>query len=185
MRPRPFSAPIRRASRFVLGTALAAALGACATTLALRGAHEGKRLISRVEGTVAGGIGKLTLDMENRGDQVIGLDLDGAILDDGKAGKHHPLGKLQRYQHEGQSVSERVPHGVVSVEPGAKERVPLDFDGLPADGTFTLEVPAVYRMDIEGQVPMKPLSLPLAADKGEATASAATPDGGFFDPFVE
>jgi hypothetical protein len=157
---------------------------ACASTLALRGERVGKRLDVHARAAVDRGTARLTVELENHGDQPIGVDVDSIILQDQKGATFLGLGQLQSFALPGETAraSQRVPHGATTVDPQATKSVSLDFEKLPTGATLTLVIPALYRLGIDGQVPMKAVEVPLQVDTSRASES---PDAGFFDPFVE
>jgi hypothetical protein len=167
------------------------ALAACAapvantapTPPALRGEHLGKRLEVRAQGQRDGDGGRFTVQLTNKGDQPIGFEVDTIAIQDDQGEPHLPLGKLQRFQGEAEAgpgtKAERVPWGPGSVEPGASQRLELEYERLPA-GSLSLVVSALYRLGIDGQVPMNAVTVPLSAP-----AAAPAAENRFFDPFVD
>lgn len=156
-------------------------VAACATTMAIRGEHNGKRLDLSAAATLEGNTARVSLDVNNHGDEPVGIDLDSVILQDQQGNTFLPLGRLQSFQHEGERLSHRVPNGAATVEPGTHQTEALEFEKLPAGRSFTLVVPALYRLSIDGQVPMKAIEVPLAG----VTPAGTGGDGGFYDPFVQ
>ena len=166
---------------------VASHLPGCAAPLrVLSGDIERKRLAVHVVATVSGDGARVGLSLDNRGEEPVGVDLDALVVRDGGGREHKVLGKQQRFRRDGETSVQRVPHGAVTIEPHAREEIALEFDAVSGKGPLVLAMPALYRLSIEGQVPLKAVEVPLALDaKATAAAAAAPPDAGFYDPFVE
>jgi len=182
--PRPAAALVASLAASVLGAGCATTRPAAPAAVTMSGAHEGKKLLVDARAVVErSGAGALTIEIENRGAEPVGLDLDAVNLQDPEGASFAPLGQLQRFRRDGQQATTRVPHGPASVEPGARRRFVLEFEKLPADRAFTVIIPAIYRLTIDGQEPMNPVGVTLAI--AAAPSPAGSPDAKFFDPFVE
>ena len=168
---------------------LAAWLSGCASSLrVVSGEVEHKRLAVHVVATIDDGAARATLGLDNRGEEPVGVDLDALLVRDAAGRKHKVLGKQQRFRREGQTSTQRVPHGAVTVEPHAREEVVVEFAALPGKGPLVLELPSLFRLSIEGQVPLKAVQVPLVQDDPATAAALAAPPAAadsFHDPFVE
>ena len=179
-----------RSSRLLLAAVLAigvaSLLSACAASLrVLSGETERKRLAVHVAAAVGDDTTRVTLGLENRGEEPVGVDLDVLLLREGSGREHKVLGKQQRFRRDGQTSTQRVPHGAVTIEPHARQEVAVEFPDVSGKGPLVLEMPALYRLSIEGQVAIKPVQVPLALDAKATAAAAAPADAAFHDPFVE
>jgi hypothetical protein len=159
-------------------------VASCAVTNgALRGDSTGSTVDVHVAAEIAGGAGKVSVEIVSHADDAISVDVDSIRLRDGKGGRHAPLGAQQRFVRKGgEAVVRRVPYGAVNVSPGGRQTVALEFAELPPDAGYSLVVPALYKLGIEGQVGLK--AIRVALQPAEA-APPSTGDGGFYDPFVE
>ncbi len=162
---------------------LAIAAGCAGSNQNLRGESEGPNVALHVAAAVDGESAKVTVEVENRADDAIGVDVDAIRLLDRAKKRYAALGAPQRFvRRDGEAVVRRVPHGAINVSPGARQTITLEFDKLPAEEPgYSLVVPALYKLSIEGQVGLKAIRIPLrVSDEPPPRA-----DGGFYDPFEE
>lgn len=180
---------MRVARMFGLGLGLGLGLG-CGGG-ALHGESVGPNVALHVAAEVKAPGAKIVVEVENRADDAIGVDVDSMRLRDAAGEKYAPLGAPQRFRRSGATVLRRVPHGAITVPPGTKKTVELEFNQLPAEpGALSLWVPELYRLGIAGQIGLRAVKVALKG--GAAPARAETPpvgagagDGGFYDPFAE
>ena len=160
--------------------------GSCATGLSLRGKSESPTVVLDVRAEIAGAGGKVTVEVRNLADDAIGVDLDSIRLRDGGGARYAPLGAPQTFLRDGAKQVRRVPHGAVTVAPGGRQTIELDFEKLSATGSsYSLVLPQLYRLGIEGQVGLRALRVPLVASAGGLPAVGGGVDGGYVDPFEQ
>lgn len=165
-----------------LGLGIALGVGGCAGgAKSLRGDTEGTNVALHVAAALDGAAARVSLEVENRAEDAIGVDVDAIRLRDHAGRRYAALGLAQRFvRRGGEAVVRRVPHGAVNVSPGTKQMIALEFEQLPAEeASYSLVVPALYRLSIEGQVGLKAIRVPLRV------SDEAAPAGGFYDPFEE
>jgi|SRR5579871_3204621 len=157
--------------------------GCAASTKNMRGDTEGPNVALHVEAAVEGESAKVTLHVENRAEDAIGVDVDAIRLRDHAGRRYAALGLPQRFvRRGGEAVVRRVPHGAINISPGGTQTIALEFARLPEEeANYSLVVPALYRLSIEGQVGLKAIRVPLRKSEG----ATATGEGGFQDPFAE
>ena len=149
----------------------ASTLVGCATTKATRtvtsveGESHGKNVDLRVSGQLDAAHGKLRLSVANHVDDAVGVDLDEVRLQTG-AGPKAPLGRLQSFRsRQGEKSQRRVALGAITIAPAGHETVELEFEEVPEEATYTLVVPKIYRLGIDGQMDLRAIRLPLHGDK--------------------
>ncbi|MSP59842.1 MAG: hypothetical protein EXR72_05785 [Myxococcales bacterium] len=165
-----------------LGLAALAASGCAVGGVALRGESEGPNMNLQIGAEIEGASGRVTIEVKNRAEDAVGIDIDSIRLRDSRGERYPALGAQQRFVRNGKKVLRRVPHGAITIAPGAQQSIALEFEKLPEkEQSYSLVLPAIYRLGIEGQVGLKAMRIPL-----EPTgAAAATATGGFYDPFAE
>jgi hypothetical protein len=175
--------------------AAAAAFALCASCggAALHGESVGPNVALHVQAELKAPAARLTVEIENRADDAISLDVDAIRLRDAGGEKYAPLGAPQRFRRaNGETTERRVPHGALTVPPGSKKTVELEFNELPAEpGALSLWVPELYRLGIAGQIGLRAVKVALKGGGGGVPAPAAAApstggvDGGFYDPFAQ
>ena len=175
----------------LLALALAASGCAAALPLTLEGEAHDATLAVHAQGQLGGGDGKLAVELENRAEDAIGVDLDAIRLRAGEKGSVTALGRPQGFRRsDGGNSTRRVARGAATLAPGAKQTFHLEFERVPSAAPLALVVPSIYRLGIDGQENLRPLELPLRAEPAPPARDGKSPGGGknnapFFDPFVE
>ncbi len=170
---------------------IAIACAGCGGPALLRGDTEGPNMALHIGATVENMAAKIEIEVENRAEDAVGIDVDAIRLRDHQGQRYAALGVPQRFvRRGGQSVTRRVPHGAVNIPPGQKKKIALEFEKLPEkEESFSLVLPALYKLSIEGQVGLKAIRVPLRPGQPEPIAVAEKGDGGqpggFYDPFAE
>jgi hypothetical protein len=171
-----------RSLRPSTAAALVVVAAGCAHVVSLRGGSDGPNLGLEVAADVEAGRGRVKVDVTNHADDAVGIDVDQIRLRDGKGTRYAPLGVEQKFSG-GESGTRRVAHGSINIPPGQRQSIELEFEKLPdKDASFSLVVPQLYILGIEGQIALKAVRVTLKV--GEH-APLATGDGGFYDPFEE
>lgn len=157
------------------------ALCGCVHPRALRGDGEASNLALHVEAGLDGAAGRVKIEIENHADDPVGIDVDKIRLRDGKGERYAALGAAQKFSG-GEQVTRRVPHGSVNVPPRQHQTIELEFEKLPERETdYSVVLPEVYSLGIEGQISLKPVRVALKVVEGVAKPA----DGGFYDPFEQ
>jgi hypothetical protein len=157
----------------------------CAHGVTLRGDAATPNLALKVAVDLDGSSGRMKVELENRSEDALDVDVDQIRLRDGKGDRYAPLGKAQKFSG-GENDTRRVAWGSITLPPGQRESVELEFEKLPTGAgkpgaDFSLVVPKLHSLGIEGQIALK--SIRVALKPGERAASSG--DAGFYDPFVE
>lgn len=159
------------------------ALIGCAHEIALRGDSEASDLALHVEAGLDGARGRVKIVLDNRSDDPVGVDVDRIRLRDGKGQIFAALGAEQKFRG-GEAGTRRVPHGSINVPPRQRQTIELEFENLPpAEAAFSVVLPELFSLGIEGQIALKPVRVQLKVV--ESAPRSATVDGGFYDPFVQ
>lgn len=127
---------------------------------------------------------RVALRIDNRGAEPVAVELDRVVVRTGAGESLSPLGRPQRFREHGSGrgggTVRRVALDTVTIEPRGRAEVDLELPELPARGPFSLLVPSLHRLGIEGQRPLPSLQIPLRLD-----AAASAEASRSWDPFEE